>query len=103
MSEIESRRQHQHLDDDRIDEIARATLEGIAESVEAAGCDECEEKIRLQGRCISLARLLARDILAPSGRPAVSAVRAIRRHSYRRRVIGEIGAMLTTSPIKARV
>ena len=101
MSEMES--PHQHLDDDRIDEIARATLEGLVESVEATGCVECEERIRLQGRCISLARLLTRDTLAPSGRPAVSAVREIRRHSYRRRVIGEISAMLTTSPIRARV
>ena len=101
MSEIES--VHQHLTDDRIDELARATLEGLAESVEATGCAKCEESIRLQGRCISLARLLARDTLAPSGRPAVSSVRAIRRHSYRRRVVGEITAMLATSPIRARV
>ena len=101
MSENES--VHQHLDDDQIDELARATLEGLTESVEEVGCAECEERIRLQGRCISLARLLTRDTLAPSGRPAVSAVRVIRRQSYRQRVIGEITGMLTTSPIRAGV
>ena len=94
---------HQHLNDDQIDELARATLEGLADSVEEMGCVECEERVRLQGRCISLARLLTRDNLAPSGRPAVSAVRAIRRQSYRKRVIGEITAILTTSPRRARV
>lgn len=101
MSEIQNG--HQHLDDDQIDELARATLEGLTESVEEVGCVECDERIRLHGRCISLARLLTRDTLAPSGRPAVSAVRGIRRRSYRQRVIGEIAAMLTTSPVRARV
>lgn len=94
---------HRHLNDDQVDELARATLEGLTDSVEEVGCAECGERVRLQGRCISLARLLTRDNLAPSGRPAVSAVRAIRRHSYRRRVIGEITTMLTTSPLRARV
>ena len=101
MSENES--VHQHLNDDQIDELARATLEGLAESVEAVECFECEDRIRLQGRCISLARLLTRDTLAPSGRPAVGAVRSIRRQSYRRRVVGEIAAMVTTSQIGTRV
>ncbi|MYE54433.1 MAG: hypothetical protein F4X34_04455 [Chloroflexi bacterium] len=101
MSELEP--MHQHLDDDQIDELARATLEGLTESVEEVGCVECDERIRLHGRCISLARLLTRDTLAPPGRPAVGAVRAIRRRSYRGRVIGEIAAMLTTSPVRARV
>ena len=101
MSELQNG--HQHLDDDEIDELARATLEGLTEPVEEVDCVECNERIRLHGRCITLARLLARDTLVPSGRPAVSAVRGIRRHSYRRRVIGEIAAVLTTSPVRARV
>ena len=94
---------HRHLDDEQIDEAARAVLDGSSESADAQGCEKCEESIALHARCISLARLLARDTLPPLGTPAVDAVRAIRRQSYRKRVLGELSTILTTSPLRSKV
>ena len=91
---------HTHLDEDRVDEMARASLDGLSESVGELGCEECEASVELQARCLSLARLLTRDTRIPEGRPAVEAIRTIRRQSYRRRALEEIAAILTSSKIK---
>ena len=94
--------EHRHLNDEQIDEVARAALDGLSERVDEIGCIECQEQIRKEARCISLARLLARDVKVPFGTPAVDAVRAIRRQSYRKRVLGELSTILTTSPLRTR-
>ena len=92
---------HRHLDEDQVDELARAVLDGSGGALKDIQCEECEERVSEHGRCLSLARLLTRDTLPPHGRPAVDAVRIIRRSSYRRRVLGEVTGMLLTSPMKA--
>ncbi len=94
---------HRHFDDERIEELARARLDGEEIEFVPDDCQECEARISAQGRYHSLARLLTRDTRSPEGQPAVEAVRSIRRQSYRRRALGEIAALLTTSPLKARV
>ena len=101
MSEAEA--MHTHLDEDQVDELARASLDGLSESVGELGCEECEARVEIQARCLSLARLLTRDTRVPGGRPAVEAVRTIRRQSYRRRALEEIAAILTSSKVKASV
>lgn len=101
MSETEA--MHNHLDEDQVDELARASLDGLSESVGELGCKECEGSVELQARCLSLARLLTRDTRVPGGRPAVEAVRTIRRQSYRRRALEEITAILASSKTKVGV
>ena len=95
----ESQFQHRHLDDEQIDEAARATISGLDGPLSTDECPECEARVVAQGRYLSLARLITRDTQQPLATPAVEAVRAIRRHSYRRRALGEIAALLTTSPL----
>ena len=95
--------EHRHLDDEQVEELARARLDGREPELTLDICPECEERISSHARHLSLARLLTRDTRSPEGQPAVEAVRAIRRQSYRRRALGEIAALLTTSPLKARV
>ncbi len=102
MELVESMVEHRHLDDDQIDEAARAALDGMSEKVDAIRCTDCQEQVRREARCISLARLLTRDVRDPVGTPAVDAVRAIRRQSYRRRALGELSTMLMTSPLRTR-
>ena len=89
---------HRHLEEERVDELAREILNGPVEPAEPVDCDECKALIDLHSRYLSLARLLARDTRDPSGTPAVDAVRAIRRRSYYRRALRELAA-LTTSPL----
>ena len=91
--------QHRHLDDEQIDEAARSTVGGLDAPLSTEDCPDCEARVIAQGRYLSLARLIARDTQRPLATPAVEAVRAIRRHSYRRRALGEIAALLTTSPL----
>lgn len=93
---------HDHLDEDQVDELARSMLDGWPETLNEIECKECARRVSKHGRCLSLARLLARDTRSPYGRPAVEAVRNIRRGSYRRRVVGEIASVLTTSPLRTR-
>ena len=93
---------HRHLDEDQVDELARAVLGGSGGVLEDIECEECEDRVTELTRCLSLARLLTRDTLSPLGRPAVAAVRTIRRSSYRRRVLGEVTGMLMTSTMNAR-
>ena len=95
----ESQFQHRHLDDEQIDEAARATISGLDGPLSTEDCAGCEARVVAQGRYLSLARLITRDTQQPLASPAVEAVRAIRRHSYRRRALGEIAALLTTSPL----
>ena len=92
---------HRHLDEDQIDELARMILDGSKEPASPIEfeCAECEARVDAHGRYLSLARLLTRDTRAPSGTPAVEAVRGIRRQSYRRRALREL-ATLVTSPLK---
>ena len=99
----ESEAMHRHLDEDQIDEMARKSLDGLSEQVAELDCDECEARVELHGRCLSLARLLTRDTMLPAGTPAVEAVRTIRRQSYRRRALEEIAAILTSSKMKVGV
>ena len=93
---------HMHLDDDEIEAAALAALDGLSESIEPLDCPECSARVAAHGRCLSLARLLTRDTQTPFGTPAVDAVRAIRRHSYRRRALGEIASLVTASPLRDR-
>lgn len=95
--------EHRHLDDDQIEELARARLEGGDVDLASDDCQVCEARVMDHGRYLSLAGLIARDTRAPMGRPAIEAIRTIRRQSYRRRALGEIAALLTTPPLKARV
>lgn len=95
--------EHRHFDDEQIEELARARLEDGGMDFATEECEECEGRIIEHGRYLSLAGLLVRDTRTPSGRPAIEAIRTIRRQSYRRRALGEIAALLTTSPLKARV
>ncbi len=95
----ESEFQHRHLDDEQIDELARATISGLDVPLTIEDCPDCEARVFAHGRYLSLARLITRDTQQPMATPAVEAVRAIRRQSYRRRAIGEITAILTTSPL----
>ena len=99
----ESEAMHVHLDEDRVDELARASLDGLSESVGEMDCEECEARVEQHARHLSLARLLRRDSRVPEGRPAVEAVRTIRRQSYRRRALEEIAAILTSSKMKVGV
>ena len=91
---------HIHLDDDQVDELARAILDGLAASTRPVGCNECQEEIDRHARYLSISRLVARDTKAPAGTPAVDAVRTIRRRSYRNRALRELAA-LTMAPVKA--
>lgn len=95
--------EHRHLDDEQIEAVAFATLDDFEEPETTVECQECETRISAHVRYLSLARLMARDTRAPLGTPAVDAVRMIRRQSYPRRALGEIAALLTSSPMKARV
>ena len=99
----ESEAVHLHLDEDQIDQLARASLDGLSEQVPELDCEECEDRVETHGRCLSLARLLTRDTMIPVGTPAVEAVRTIRRQSYRRRALGEIATILMSAPQKVRV
>ena len=99
----ESEATHRHLDEDLLDEVARASLDGLSESVGELDCEECEARVEQHARHLSLARLLTRDTRVPGGRPAVEAVRTIRRQSYRRRALEEIAAILTSSKSKVGV
>ena len=101
MSESETK--HSHLDEDQMDEVARASLDGLSESIGELDCEECETQVEQHARHLSLARLLTRDSRVPGGRPAVDAVRTIRRQSYRRRALEEIAAILTSSKMKVGV
>jgi len=93
---------HRHLDDEQIEKLARARIEGEDVGFASDACQVCETRITDHGRYLSLASLVARDTRPPSGRPAIEAVRTIRRQSYRRRALGEIAALLTTTPLRAR-
>ena len=99
----ESEDMHSHLDEDRLDEVARASLDGLSEVIGELDCPECEALVEQHARHLSLARLLRRDTRVPGGRPAVDAVRTIRRQSYRRRALEEIMAILTSTKTKAGV
>ena len=99
----ESEAMHSHLDEDRVDEVARASLDGLSEYVGGLDCEECEARVELHARHLSLARLLTRDTRVPGGMPAVDAVRTIRRQSYRRRALEEIMTILTSSKMKVGV
>ena len=101
MSERKS--EHRHLDDERIEELARARLEDGSVDLASDECRECELRVTEHARYLSLAGMLVRDTSSPFGHPAIEAVRIIRRQSYRRRALGEIAALLTTSPMKVRV
>ncbi len=91
---------HIHLDDDQVDELARAILDGSAAPPRPAGCNKCQEEIDRHARYLSISRLATRDAKAPIGTPAVDAVRTIRRRSYRNRALRELAA-LTLAPVKA--
>lgn len=92
-----------HLDEDQIDEAARALMHGQGGAAYGTHCAECEAKVRLQARVLQLARLLALDSRVPAGTPAIDAVRAIRRKSYHRRALGELATILTAMPQRERV
>ena len=94
---------HIHFDDELVDDIARARINDLESEPLSIDCSECEAKVAALSRYLSLARLLTRDSRQPDGSPAVDAVRTIRRQSYRRRALGEIAALLTTAPTRARV
>ena len=93
---------HRHLDDDEVEAAALEVLEDSGRTVSELDCKECSARVSAHGRCLSLARLLTRDTREPFGTPAVDAVRMIRRRSYRRRALGEIAALVTTSPLRDR-
>lgn len=92
-----------HLDEDQIDEAARALVDGVGDPASGSHCAECEAQVRLHARVLQLARLLALDSRVPAGTPAIDAVRAIRRKSYHRRALGELATILTSMPQRERV
>lgn len=89
---------HTHLDEDALDAAARRLLDD-GEAADADGCQVCGEAITAHARYLSLALLLSRDTLDPTGTPAVDAVRAIRRRSYRTRALRELATLVAASPI----
>ena len=92
-----------HLDEDQIDEAARALVDGLGNAANGFHCAECESEVRLHARVLQLARLLALDSRVPAGTPAIDAVRSIRRRSYHRRALGELATILTAMPQRERV
>lgn len=92
-----------HLDEDQIDEAARALVDGLGNAADGFHCAECESEVRLHARVLQLARLLALDSRVPAGTPAIDAVRSIRRRSYHRRALGELATILTAMPQRERV
>ena len=98
-----SQPQHEHLDDEQIDLAARSALDDLDDTIDLLDCAECDARLAEHIRYLSLARMMTRDSRDPFGSPAVDAVRAIRRQSYRRRALGEIASLLVSSPMKARV
>ena len=93
---------HMHLNDDQVEAAALAALDGSEPTLSRLDCEECHARVSARGRCLSLARLLARDTRVPFGSPAVNAVKMIRRRSYRRRALGEIASLVTASPLRDR-
>ena len=92
-----------HLDEDQVDEAARALVDGLSYPADGFHCPECETQVRLHARVLQLARLLALDSRVPAGTPAIDAVRTIRRKSYHRRALGELATILTAMPQRERV
>jgi hypothetical protein len=82
---------HTHLDEGALERAARVfSVEGAAPA-----CAECAERVREFARYRSLAGLGGRQGLAPHGRPAVDAIRGMRRRTFARRAGREVGAILS--------
>lgn len=71
--------EHVHLEDQALDDRARAFLDGTETAPE---CRVCAAGVEEHARYLSLARLMGRDTKEPAGAPAVESVRVLRRQTF---------------------
>ena len=90
---------HVHLQEDAIDDAARALLDGTATAPE---CATCAGEVEAHARYISLARLIARDTREPAGMPAVESVRALRRRTFAARATRQVASLFGAAPAGGR-
>ena len=89
---------HTHVDEERIDGVARALL---AESATLPDCSVCAAAVEQHARYLSLARLVVRDTREPIGEPGINAIRALRRRTFTARATRQMLSLLGGAPARA--